>query len=309
MNVSQWNLTKDSDHLTGLKRYDNKIFEECAKHLTVTRYPSTGHHLRSFINYRTGDVTHITTHQIGFLKVFKFIPNCVVTVHDLTQHHWFSKRKQLREYWTPNEFFLKYADHFIADSNYTKKDLAECFNIPDEKITTVYLGVDRTIFYPMDRETCRKMFGMKNGEVYLFSISSGDSWKNTGLLKKLPYNNIIDIGYGRGKFGFMTDEQITALYCASDAFLCPSKAEGFGLPALEAMTCGTPIIASDMTSLPEVVGDGGILVNPDDPAEWIGGIEKVLSNREKWSRRALKQSEKFSWEKCGWETVAVYQSM
>lgn len=308
MNVSQWNLTKESDSLTGLKRYDSKIFEECSKLVAVKRYVSTGHKIKSLINYQTGDVTHITTHQIGFLKVLKFAPNCVVTVHDITQHHWLSKRKQLREYWTLNELFLKYADHFITDSNYTKADLAESFRVSDENITTVYLGVDRNIFHPMDRERCRKMFDMEDEEKYLFSISSGDPWKNTEMLKKLPYN-IIDIGYGRGKYGFMTDEQITALYCASDAFLCPSKAEGFGLPALESMTCGTPVIASDMTSLPEVVGDGGILVNPDDPEDWISGIEEVLSNREKWSRRALQQSEKFSWEKCGRETVAVYQSM
>jgi glycosyltransferase involved in cell wall biosynthesis len=266
VNVSQWNLTKESDHLTGIKRYDLKIFEECSKYLTVTRYPSTGHHLKSFINYRAGDVTHITTHQFVFLKVFKFVSNCVVTVHDLTQYHWNPMKSQLRDYWALSKFFLRHADHFITDSNYTKYDLAESFNVPDEIMTTVYLGVDRTIFHPMDREKCRKMFDMKDGETYLFSISSGEPWKNTEILKKLPYN-IIDIGYGRGKYGFMTDEQITALYCASDAFLCPSKAEGFGLPALEAMTCGTPVIASDMTSLPEVVGDGGILVNPDDPAE------------------------------------------
>jgi len=308
VNVSQWNLMKESDIVTGLKRYDNKIYEECSKLTAVKRFFSAGNKLKTFSNYHSGDVTHITTHQIGFLKVFKNVPNCVITVHDITPHHWYSRRRQLREYWILNEFFLKYADHFITDSDYTKTDLAECFRVSDDKITTVYLGVDRNIFHPMDREKCRKMFDMEDGEIYLFSISSGEPWKNTEILKELPYS-IIDIGYGRGKFGYMTDEQVTALYCASDAFLCPSKAEGFGLPVLEAMTCGTPVIASDATSLPEVVGDGGILVNPDDPAEWKDGIEKVLSNREKWSRKALNQSEKFSWEKCGRETVAVYQSM
>lgn len=308
MNVSQWNLIKESDTVTGLKRYDNKIYEECSKLIAVKRFFSTGNKFKTFLNYQPGDVTHITTHQVAFLKILKNIPNCIVTVHDITQHHWFSRQRKFQEYWILNEFFLKYADHFITDSNYTKNDLIECFHIPDEKITTIHLGVDRSIFHPMDREKCRKMFDMKDGKIYLLSISSGEPWKNTEILKELPYN-IIDIGYGRGKFGYMTDEQITALYCASDAFLCPSKAEGFGLPALEAMTCGTPVIASDMSSLPEVVGDGGILVNPDDKNDWINGIEKVLSYREKWSRKALKQSENFSWEKCGKETVEVYQSM
>jgi len=308
MKVSQWNLTREGSPVSGLRRYDDEIYKECSKYVDVTRCRSTGNRIKTLAGMKQGDVTHITTHQLAFLKSLKWARNCIVTVHDIIQHNWFSLSRKISDKWILNEFLLNRADMFIADSNYTKYDLMRCFKIDEDKIHTVYLGVDHTVFKPLDREKCRNYFEMNENTEYLLSVSSGEPWKNTELLKKLPYN-IIDIGYGRGKYGTTDDRTLAMLYNACDIYLAPSKAEGFGLPVLEAMACGCPVIASNCTSFPEVVGNGGKLVNPGDPKEWIESIETVLGSSIYAKKRAVHQASKFSWEKCGAETCKVYKSM
>lgn len=308
MQISQWNITRDNSPISGLHRYDNEIFKECSKYTNVTRCRSTGKIIKTLNGMKQGDVTHITTHQLAFLKTLKHVNNCVVTVHDIIPHNWFSLRRQISDKWILNEFLLSRADMFIADSNYTKYDLLRHFRIPDEKVKVVYLGVDHSVFYPRARTECREMFGMSEDEIYLLSVSSGEPWKNTQILEKLPYK-ILDIGYGRGQLGLIGDDHLACLYNACDAFLAPSVAEGFGLPVVEAMACGCPVIASHATSFPEVLGNGGLTVDPFERDEWVHAIESVLSSREKWSKRGIERASRCSWEKCGEETVDVYRGM
>lgn len=308
MNVSQWNLTRDNSPVSGLRRYDNEIFKECSKYVNVTRCRSKQNKIKTLAGMKRGDVTHITTHQLGFLNTLKHVKNCAVTVHDLTQIHWYKRINKMLEFWYLNDLFLKRADMFLTDSDYTKTDLLENYKIDEEKVRTVYLGVNHDVFRPLSRETCRDVLHMDQEATYLLSVSSGVPWKNTEILKKLPFN-IIDMGYGRGQFGIVTDNTLAMLYSACDAFLMPSKAEGFCLPAVEAMACGCPVIASDITALPEVVGCGGALVDPDDTSEWSQAIDTVLSSREWYSKRAIRQATRFSWDQTGKETVSVYEEM
>jgi len=214
----------------------------------------------------------------------------------------------MQEIWMPNEFILAAFKHYIADSYYTKQDLIYSFGVPEENVSVIHLGVDHSVFTPKDRQLCRQKFNMLDDEIYLLSVSSGEPWKNTGILKNLPYK-VIDIGYGRGQYGALEEERLADLYCACDVFLMPSKAEGFGLPAVEAMACGTPVVASNCTSRPEVVGTGGKLVHPDDINAWTHAIEDILDSRTRWSKRALTQSNKFSWEKTGQETLQLYEKV
>lgn len=308
MLISQWNLTGVNSPISGLHRYDNEIFKECSKHLPVIRCRSHDNKFKTLNGFKQGDVTHITTQQLGFLKTLKYVKNCAVTIHDLIQCTWYTQKQKFKEHWYLNDLFLKNCNMFICDSEYTRLDLLEKYKVNEDNTKTVYLGVDHDIFRPLNRETCRDLLHMNQDETYLLSVSSGVPWKNTGILKELPYN-ILDIGYGRGVFGTITDNNLALLYNACDAFLAPSKHEGFGLPVLESMACGCPVVASDCTSLPEVVGDGGLLVNPDDSKEWIEAIEIVLSSSDKQSKRAIEQASKFSWSKCGSETCQIYESM
>jgi glycosyltransferase involved in cell wall biosynthesis len=310
MLVSLWDLSKPNSSISGLKRYSDELYKYCnlQEDIETVRYGSTNSAINTFLGYSSGDITHLTNQQLAFVGYLKRVKNGVVTVHDIIPHHWYSIKRSIRDKWLPNEFLLSKLDMYIVDSEYTKTDLVTHFKVPDEKIKVVYLGVDHSVFYQMDRKKCRELFGMKDDEIYLLSVSSGEPWKNTKILGELPYN-VLDIGYGRGELGGIGDDRLACLYNACDAFVAPSVAEGFGLPIVEAMSCGCPVIASNVTALPEVVGDGGVTVNPYEPAEWISAIDSVLDSRYIWSRRAIERSSCFSWDKCGKETVDVYREM
>ena len=102
------------------------------------------------------------------------------------------------------------------------------------------------------------------------------------------------------------------LYRAATVFLFPSRYEGFGLDPLEAMACGTPVVSSDAASLPEVVGEGGILVAPDDAGAWAAAIARLwesAGDREQLAERALAQARSFSWERTAAQTIAVYRQV
>jgi glycosyltransferase involved in cell wall biosynthesis len=116
---------------------------------------------------------------------------------------------------------------------------------------------------------------------------------------------------GRVAFlGRVPDEQLPLWYNVATVLAYPSLYEGFGLPALEAMSCGTPVLASNGSSLPEVVGSGGLLLDPNDEAAWFDAMRAVLSNeplRAELGEKALRQAAKFSWTRSARETAAVYQ--
>lgn len=112
--------------------------------------------------------------------------------------------------------------------------------------------------------------------------------------------------------GFVAEEDKPALYAAARVFLYPSRYEGFGLPPLEAMACGTPVIAANTSSLPEVVGEAGILLDVDDAARWSDALREVLQDATRWNElraRGIEQAKKFSWERAARETMDVYRGV
>ena len=112
--------------------------------------------------------------------------------------------------------------------------------------------------------------------------------------------------------GFVSDDELIALYNCALAMIYPSLYEGFGLPLLEAMACGCPVVASNATSLPEVVGDAGLLCNPDDHTDMADAIEQVISSdslRATMAEKGLVRVKKFSWQRAAQETLAVYEKV
>ncbi|MBM2826407.1 MAG: glycosyl transferase group 1, partial [Dehalococcoidia bacterium] len=110
--------------------------------------------------------------------------------------------------------------------------------------------------------------------------------------------------------GEVPEEELPLFYNTADVLALPSIYEGFGFPALEAMACGTPVVASNRTSVPEVVGDGGILIDPTKPEEWAEQISRVLSDTalaQGLKERAIKRAAQFTWEKTAEETLEVYR--
>jgi alpha-1,3-rhamnosyl/mannosyltransferase len=111
---------------------------------------------------------------------------------------------------------------------------------------------------------------------------------------------------------YVPDEKLPFVYNLARAFVFPSRYEGFGLPVLEAMSCGTPVICSNASSLPEVVGDAGLLIPPDDVDDLAQAMLQITHDekmRSELRERGLVQSKQFSWEHAARETVKVYQSV
>jgi glycosyltransferase involved in cell wall biosynthesis len=112
--------------------------------------------------------------------------------------------------------------------------------------------------------------------------------------------------------GYVPDDEVPAVMNAADAFAYPSEYEGFGLPPLEAMACGVPVICSDATSLPEVVGDGGIQVPPHDVGAWVRALRRVLEDEEVAAALRAKgpaRAARFTWTEAASRTIEVYRSV
>jgi len=110
--------------------------------------------------------------------------------------------------------------------------------------------------------------------------------------------------------GYVPDEELSALYSGALAFIYMSLYEGFGLPPLEAMQCGVPVIASNTSSLPEVVGDAGIMLDPQDVEGLSRAMKELITNvyfNEELARRSAEQAARFKWDRCVEETTAAYR--
>jgi glycosyltransferase involved in cell wall biosynthesis len=266
----------------------------------------------------------------------------VITVHDLNFLYYpqFLTAESRRYYSGQIKWAVRRADHILADSHSTKADLVSMLDVPPEKIGVVYLAADPT-YRPLAEEEARRVsakYGLEPG--YLLFVGTLEPRKNLpGLLQ--AYRLLRDAGTTDaplvlvGGKGWLYDEifehvgtlyltehvrflhdvpdaDLPGLYSAAGVLTMPSFYEGFGLPALEAMACGTPVVASDRASLPEVVGEAGLLVNADDPEDIAGALGRVLTDeslRARMRERGLAQAARFTWDRAARETLSVYRNV
>jgi glycosyltransferase involved in cell wall biosynthesis len=264
-------------------------------------------------------------------------PACsVVTVHDLsffTYPHTLNRtnRTYLK---LLTRLSVRQADAVIAVSNHTRRELIELLDVPAARIRVVPNGVDDR-FRPLPRSEI-DAFRARRGipQHFVFCQSTIEPRKNlTTLLRAfaaLPQiKHVLVIGGGRGwqyeaifamveQFeladrvwfpGFIPDEELPLWHNAADVFVFPSLYEGFGLPPLEAMACGTPVIASDSSSLPEVVGDSGLLIDVADVAALQSAITQLLHDQvsaASLAARGLARARQFSWRETARQTAAIY---
>lgn len=279
-------------------------------------------------------------HQTAFSVPIFFPGKRVVTVHDLIPIYFgkdisFISRLFLGK-WVP--FTFRFADHLIAISEATKNDLVATLNIPEEKITVIPEAADDTYKPVTDRrkrQEVKKKYGISGR--YLLHIGTINPRKNLEFLVRVfaklsqdfPDLQLVITGkkgwYFEGLFrlvdelklqdkviftGYIEEEDKPALLSAASVYTFPSVYEGFGLPALEAMACGTPVVASNTSSIPEVTGKAAILVGPHDEGGWIEAIRRILTDGKlaaRMSKEGLLQAKKFSWEKAAEETLKVYE--
>ena len=268
--------------------------------------------------------------------------NSVVTIHDCI-HLMFPQ-------YLPNRMAYAYAraqmwtaahrsDCILTVSDASKRDILHLFNIPPEKIVVVYNAIDAhfSVTPPPDavarvreRYQLDHRFLLYVGNIKphknLVRLIEALSELRTGDLEDLKLLIIGDeisklpalrLAVHRHKLhkhvrflGYVPDDQLAVLYRLAAVFVFPSLYEGFGLPPLEAMASGTPVVVSNVSSLPEVVGDAAVLVDPHDIDSIVDGLRCVLTNparAEDMRRKGLERSREFSWERSVARTLEVYK--
>lgn len=264
----------------------------------------------------------------------------IVTIHDLSGLHdssWTKKesaeflKKSVKE-------IIDISAGIIAVSNYTKYDLVKNFPSSERKTSVVYEGCAKSYYVDVDRRYVEDKFKLKDYILYVGQLQPRKNIINMlAAYAKLAHElkekyNLVIVGGSRGNYsekinqtinfhklspyvkvlGWLPDDDIRKLYSSARAFIFLSFFEGFGLPVLEALKCGAPAIVSNRSSLPEVAGDAGVLVDPENTDEIEAAMEKIMTNDGFYGElksRGQNQAGKFSWEKAAAETLAKYEKV
>lgn len=280
------------------------------------------------------------------LHLFKHKPS-VVTVHDLIPLKFprhFPAGIRGKGKWYIQRLAVGSASAIITDSEASKKDIIRFTGIFSEKIHTVYLGVGG-LFRPMsnrrDAERTKKKFGLPNR--FLLYVGDINYNKNIPALleayamvkDKFPDTHVVLIGKGFTeespllarikefirlrkldstvhRLSDLSEAELVHMYNLATLYVQPSLAEGFGLPVLEAMSCGCPVVASDVSSVGEIAGDAALLADPESPEEIAHSIERLLLDRDlckSLKEKGIIHAAKFTWKKTAEQTVEVYKSV
>jgi len=236
---------------------------------------------------------------------------------------------------------MQKAAHILVDSNFIREEVIDHFGVSPDRVTTTLLGVAKE-FRPIDADHCAPIlqhYGLQFGH-YILAVATLEPRKNLasliGAFAQLPqalrrqYPLVIVGMRGWGEnlvspslrqmvadsevrlTGFVPQKDLPYLYSGARVFVYPSLYEGFGLPPLEAMACGVPVIVSNRASLPEVVGNAGILVEPMDDVDIAEQMRAVIEDNllhRQLSASGRQRSLLFSWRKCAIETLAVYRQV
>lgn len=281
-------------------------------------------------------------HSPDFIPPLRGARRHVITIHDLNFLHYpqYLTGESRRYYNGQIEAAVRHADHILADSEATRQDLTTMLGVPSAKITVHMLGVDES-FRPLpDDETRPHVQALELPDAYLLFVGTFEPRKNIiGLLEayrllldRLPDAPALVLA---GNRGWLFDETMAridalrlaervlwregisqaampALYNRALALVTPSFYEGFGLPALEAMACGTVPVVSNRSSLPEVVGDVGLLVEPENAESIAGALFQVITEpawRVETERAAVARARTFTWDNTARAVLSVYQAV
>ncbi len=280
------------------------------------------------------------THALAFVTpVLSHVPS-VVTVYDLSFVHYPDRLPAARRWYL--RLFVRRscwrARRVIAISHSTARDLVQTFGLPAEHIDVAAPGVGEQ-FRPLPRaevEAFRTRKGLpqrfllfvgtleprKNLPVLLRAyaqlpasqhqavplvLAGARGWMDSALDATIAAHNLADAVLLPG---YVPADELPWWYNAAEALVYPSVYEGFGLPVLEALACGTPALVSDVSSLPEAVGEGGLRLPPDDVNAWAAALERVLADpgwRVEASARGLAHAARFTWAQTAAQTVASYR--
>ncbi|GAC1385552.1 MAG: glycosyltransferase family 1 protein [Herpetosiphon sp.] len=263
----------------------------------------------------------------------------IVTIHDAVAYVYPATHNRLDNwrYHAMLPWAVQRADMVLTDSQHSLRDLKRYLNVPDRSIRYIHCGIDGR-FAPVpetsERANILSQYGI--AQPYLFYVGGINGRKNIARLfeayaevrKHHPQLMLViggkrqwqtseidttlyrlDLQHHIHFTGYVDDAHLPALYSGAEAFVFPSLYEGFGFPPLEAMACGTPVITSTASSLPEVVGDAALLIDPYDVGALIAAIEQVVTDptlRTELRERGLKRVSTFTWAHTAQKTLAAY---
>ncbi|MEA5469952.1 glycosyltransferase family 1 protein [Spirulina sp. 06S082] len=269
-------------------------------------------------------------------------PNCdkIITIYDLTciRHPQFVNHT-VKKYPQRIKKCLQWTDIIITISESTKQDIVNFLDINPDKIFVTSLASRFSNFqFSKDLEYLEKSINYNFEQPYLLFVSTLEPRKNiVNIIKAFNYlkekhkipHHLLLVGRKGWDYqaiftaihcspwqqqihhlDYVNNEQLALLYKQADLFVYPSHYEGFGLPVLEAMTFGVPVVTSNLSSLPEVAGDAALLVDPEDAIALAEAILKILNDsqlRESLSQKGRTRSQQFSWQKTAQQTLQVYQ--
>ena len=293
--------------------------------------------LAAELSFHTLDLLHST----DFIPpLFSSIPS-VITVHDLAFLRWpHFLTESHAAYYSQIDRAVRHAQHIIVPSESTKYDVVGRLGASPKKISVIYEAA-APIYTPLSKDKCRAAMQAKYGipEKYIFFVSTIEPRKNIGglldafhhLLKHYGvedtglvlagkpgwlyeevYRKVEQLNLGQSTFfvGRVPDEDLHQLFVGASCHVHPAFYEGFGLSPLEAMACGTPTIVSNTSSMPEVVGDAGLIVDPSDWEEIAVAIHRLLTDDElhqELCQKGLQRASVFSWSRAAAETLDVYR--
>ncbi len=280
------------------------------------------------------DVVHYPTHMESPLALRFF--RTVLTFHDLVPmvHPETSTEDIIRKFNRCVER-LRFVDALITDSEFSKREMVDKMGIDAARITVCYPGVDQAFFISeVDTNVIRKYSG---GSPYILFVGTLEPRKNVEALVEAfagvgrpglklllvgkegwgaerIRTKVRDMGLDErvGFLGYVPEEDLPCLYRGAEAFVYPSFYEGFGLPVLEALAAGAPVIASKTASLPEVAGDAALYVSPDDVGEILEAINILSGNpevREELRDKGARRAREFTWDRCAQDVLGVYRGV
>jgi len=283
------------------------------------------------------DIFHATDHLLPHL----FRVRSVFTLHDLAFRFYPQTHTPLSRWFLALMMprFLRAATAVIAVSECTRRDAIRQYGLDEARVRVIHEGVnprfrpatpeaiaairqkynlpERYVFYVGTIEPRKNLTTLLEAYLSLKNQRSGcglvvagsRGWRCQGFFRRLR-----ELGL-EGQVilpGFVPDEGLPALYSGADLFVFPSLYEGFGLPVLEAMACGTPVVCSDTSSLPEVGGDAALLVPPDDAGALAAAMQRALQDqalRAQMRALGLEQARRLTWEKAAQQTAMIYDCL
>lgn len=314
----------------------------------VTPVPATGDVRRTLWEY--GRLPGVARHQgcrllhgLGSLSPPARGGAFVLTIHDVIYRQFpqslpLGPRLFMR---LVHPYVARRADRVIVPSRHSASEVINLLGVQEERVRVVPYGAGNELHPVTDPAVNEAVLVRHNvRRPYLVSVCRAYAHKNlAGLLRAFArlrasrrddvqlvlvgdryrtgdaldrLTNELNLSPAVVFTGFVTNEDLSSLYSSAEAFVFPSLAEGFGLPILEAMSCGVPIVASNASAVPEAVGDAGVTVDTQDAEAFAAALRRVLDDsalRSELSRRGLARAARFTWEESARQTLAVYQDV